>query len=142
MLEQSIAKAVYAQPTTKALIEYLHGAPTLRRLCGWEREDEIPSEATFSRCFGEFAQVKLSEKIHEAVVKAYEGTRLVGHVSRDAPAIEARRYNERSSAERVFSYLEHYGAYAIYVRGTAKVMCHLMFALLALTAHQLYQLIV
>ncbi len=298
-----IAKAVYAQTTTKALIEYLHGAPTLRRLCGWEREDEIPSEATFSRCFGEFAQVKLSEKIHESVVKAHEGARLIGHVSRDATAIEARehavkkeepagpveekpapkrgrpragetrepkaekrlerqvrqileenlselpqvcdwgckrdsngkrimwkgfklhldvadgdipisavltsaslhdsqaaiplaqmsatratnlydlmdaaydaqeirqystrlghvaiidrnarggdavpmapaearRYNERSGAERVFSHLEHYGAYAIYVRGTAKVMCHLMFAVLALTVHQLYQLII
>ncbi|MBU0715130.1 MAG: hypothetical protein KJ964_07225 [Verrucomicrobia bacterium] len=48
----------------------------------------------------------------------------------------------RPSAERVFSHLEHYGAYAIYVCGTAKVMCHLMFAVLALTAHQLYQLII
>jgi hypothetical protein len=52
-----------------------------------------------------------------------------------------RRFAERSSAERFFAYLEHYGAYQIWVRGAGKVMCHLMFAVLALTAHQLYRML-
>jgi len=47
---------------------------------------------------------------------------------------QARPYNERSASERIFAYLENYGAYTFRVRGAAKVMCHLMFAVLALTA--------
>ena len=54
---------------------------------------------------------------------------------------QQRRFAERSSAERFFAYLEYYGAYQIWVRGAGKVMCHLMFAVLALTAHQLYQML-
>lgn len=54
---------------------------------------------------------------------------------------QARRYNERSSAERLFAYLENYGAYTFRVRGAVKVMCHLMFAVLALTAQQIFHLI-
>ena len=54
---------------------------------------------------------------------------------------QARRYNERSASERIFAYLENYGAYTFRVRGAAKVMCHLMFAVLALTAQQIFHLI-
>ena len=44
-----IAKAVWDLPTTRHLIDRLKVDPTLRRLCGWSRVVEIPSEATFSR---------------------------------------------------------------------------------------------
>jgi len=54
---------------------------------------------------------------------------------------QARRYNERSTSERIFAYLENYGAYTFRVQGAAKVMCHLMFAVLALTAQQIFHLI-
>jgi len=85
-----VAKAVIGLPTTKMLIERLAVDKTLRRLCGWEHPGEICSEATFSRAFAEFAQSALPSRIHEALVKrTYEG-RLVGHISRDATAIEAR----------------------------------------------------
>ena len=51
-----------------------------------------------------------------------------------APA-QAQRFKERSASERVNSLLkERYGGRWGRVRGAAKVMCHLMFGLVALTA--------
>jgi hypothetical protein len=55
-----------------------------------------------------------------------------------APA-QAQRFKERSAAERVNSLLkERYGGRWVRVRGAAKVMCHLMFGLVALTATALF----
>ncbi len=64
--------------------------PTLRRLCGWSRVSEIPREATFSRAFAEFSQSRLPERMHAALVAETLGDALIGHVSRDPTAIEAR----------------------------------------------------
>jgi len=58
-----------------------------------------------------------------------------------APA-QAQRFKQRTASERVNSLLkERYGGRFIRVRGPRKVMAHLMFGLIALTARQLYQLI-
>jgi hypothetical protein len=47
------------------------------------------------------------------------------------------RYRERSTAERVNGGLkDHHGGRTVQVRGPAKVMCHLMFGILTLTALQ------
>lgn len=55
---------------------------------------------------------------------------------------EKMRYRERTSAERVNSNLkDNYGGNHIRVRGGKKVACHLMFGLVALTASQLYNMI-
>lgn len=55
---------------------------------------------------------------------------------------QAQRFKQRSSSERVNSLLkERYGGRCVRVRGAKKVMAHLMFGLIALTAMQLYQLI-
>jgi len=51
---------------------------------------KLPDEATFSRAFDEFAQSKMAERAHEAIVKAHLGDVLVGHISRDGTSIEAR----------------------------------------------------
>ena len=84
------AKAVRDIPTTTALIDRLRYDPTLRRLCGWSRVSEIPSESSFSRAFALFAEMRLPERMHEALVStAYEGS-VVGHISRDSTAIEGR----------------------------------------------------
>ena len=57
------------------------------------------------------------------------------------PAEEVR-YNQRSSAERVNARLkDEFGARNLWVRGDAKVFCHLMFGLLALTIDQLMRLV-
>jgi len=51
---------------------------------------------------------------------------------------EQIRYRERSAVERVFSRLkDQYGAMNVRVRGAVKVMAHLMFGILALTADQI-----
>ena len=90
ILKAFIAKAVYNFPTTSILLEYLNTSRTLRKLCGWERITDIPSEATFSRAFAEFSDGRLSEMILEAMVKEHLGHKLVGHISGDSTAIEAR----------------------------------------------------
>ena len=84
------AKAVVGLPQTNMLIERLEVDKTLRRLCGWERAGQVPSEATFSRAFAEFAESGLPARVHEALIKKTLGSHLVGHISRDATAIEAR----------------------------------------------------
>ena len=51
---------------------------------------------------------------------------------------EALRYNERTAAERCNSCLkEEFGGCSVMVRGADKVMLHLMFGILALSADQL-----
>ena len=52
------------------------------------------------------------------------------------------RYNERSSVERVNGRIkDDVGGDSIRVRGHKKVMCHLMFGILALTVDQLLRLL-
>ena len=52
------------------------------------------------------------------------------------------RYRERSTAERVMSNLkDNYGGRFVRVRGASKVMCHLMFGIVAMTARQLFRLL-
>ena len=85
-----VAKAVMGLPTTSMLIERLAVDKRLRRLCGWECPGQVPSESTFSRAFAEFATCELPSRVHEALIKRTHKDRLVGHISRDATAIEAR----------------------------------------------------
>jgi len=92
-----VAKAVLDLPTTASLIERLAVDATLRRLCGWERASQVPSESTFSRAFAEFAASALPSRVHEALVKKTHKDRLVGHIARDATAIEAREKPVRAA---------------------------------------------
>jgi hypothetical protein len=85
-----VGKAVYHHPHTRATIETLRATPVFRRICGFVRRTDIPSEATFSRAFAEFAEMGLGEKVHEALVKQWVKPNLVGHISRDATAIFGR----------------------------------------------------
>jgi transposase len=85
-----VAKMVYNKPTTRALLDRLATDSALRRICGWERKNDVPDEWTFSRAFAEFSTSHLAERVHEAfITKSYAGE-LVGHNSRDSTAIEAR----------------------------------------------------
>ena len=55
---------------------------------------------------------------------------------------EEIRYNERTTVERVNARLkDEFGGRTVRVKGNNKVMCHLMFGLLALTVDQLMCLI-
>jgi hypothetical protein len=85
-----VAKAVYGYPFTRSLLEALKTTPTLRRICGFERVSDIPSESTFSRAFAEFAASGLGERVHDALVEDSLKPELIGHVSRDSTAIDGR----------------------------------------------------
>ncbi|MGD0107706.1 MAG: transposase [Rhodopila sp.] len=82
--------------TTRLLIDMLSADKTLRRLCGWQRAGEVPSESTFSRAFAEFAASALSSRLHDALIEETHADRLVGHISRDSTAIEAREKPAKS----------------------------------------------
>jgi len=56
-----VAKALYRLPTSRPVIRALVESPNLRRICGFERKSDIPSESTFSRAFQEFAKTDLGD---------------------------------------------------------------------------------
>jgi hypothetical protein len=94
-----VVKAVYNFPTTDMLIERLQFDRTLRRICGWERRNQIPSAATFSRAFAEFAKARLGDMVHEALVRHHVGDRVIMHITRDSTAIEARETPAKKTDE-------------------------------------------
>jgi len=94
-----VAKMVYDMASTRVLIERLASDRKLRRICGWERRDEVPEEWTFSRAFGEFAASRLPERVHEALIRKSYAEELVGHISRDSTAIVAREKPVKKSSE-------------------------------------------
>jgi hypothetical protein len=85
-----VAKAVYDLETTQQLIKALRLQPSLRRICGFARRTHIPSSATFSCAFAEFATLKWADTVHAALVHTYVGEQVVMHISRDATMIVAR----------------------------------------------------
>ena len=84
------AKAIYNMSMTRELLDRLKCDKSLRRICGWESLDAMPVESTFSRAFGEFAESRLPEIVHESTISNYMSDRPVGHISRDSSQIVAR----------------------------------------------------
>lgn len=93
-----VAKAVLGLTTTAALIERLAIDRALRRICGFPLCKRLPSEATFSRAFEAFAQAHVAERVHEALINEHLGNELIGHLSRDGTAIEARERPARNGS--------------------------------------------
>jgi Transposase DDE domain/Transposase domain (DUF772) len=87
-----VAKAVHGLQTTRQLLDRLRVDRQLRLLCGWSSVRQVPHESTFSRAFQEFAETELPQRLHEALVLETQKGRLVGHISRDSTAVEAREY--------------------------------------------------
>jgi hypothetical protein len=85
-----VAKMVYHLPTTRALLDRLETDISLRRICGWERKNDVPDEWTFSRAFAEFSTSRLPERVHATFIQKSYQNEIVGHISRDATAIEVR----------------------------------------------------
>ena len=50
-------------PTTRALLDRLETDSALRRICGWERKNDVPDEWTFSRAFAEFSKSQTKRKV-------------------------------------------------------------------------------
>lgn len=93
-----VAKAVLRYTHTVSLIHGLNSSPSLRAICGFSLHGKVPSEATFSRAFAEFAEAGLGTAVHDALVKAHLNSVLIGHVSRDSTAIEGR---EKAARKKV-----------------------------------------
>ena len=74
----------------------------------------------------------------KAELQAEEKSRKLLHCE----TAEDVRFHERTTVERVNGRLkDEFGARIIRVRGNAKVMCHLMFGVVALTADQILRLV-
>jgi len=99
MARAFVAKSLYRHPTTIDLIRALNSSANLRRICGFLTSGEIPSEATFSRAFAEFAASSLGSRVHDALVEQYLSTELVGHISRDSTAIVGREKPAKKEAK-------------------------------------------
>jgi hypothetical protein len=85
-----VAKATLNLPTTEALIDRLKVDQALRRLCGFSTYHRIPGKHRFSRAFAEFADLRLAERSHEALIETHLGEQLIGHIARDSTAIAVR----------------------------------------------------
>ena len=102
---------------------------------------DVPQIHDISRQLGHIPLIDVNPRrdkaLKEELTAENKRCRLVGH-----KIAEAMRYNERSTVERVNARLkDEFGGRVVRVRGHAKVMCHLMFGLLALTANQMMILV-
>ena len=94
-----VAKAVLGFEQTSQLRSRLLVDAVLRRLLGFESHRALPSEATFSRAFAQFARMGLPAQAHEALIRTHLGDSVIGHIARDSTAIHARERAQYSGAE-------------------------------------------
>lgn len=94
-----VAKAVLGFERTTQLRSRLAVDTVLRRLLGFEPNRPLPSEATFSRAFAEFARIGLPARAHEALIRQHLGDSVIGHIARDSTAICARERAQYSADE-------------------------------------------
>jgi len=85
-----LAKAVFHISNTRALLDRLAHDTVTRRLCGWEQATQLPDETVFSRAFAELARNQFPQRVHAGLIERTQKERLVGHILRDATAIEVR----------------------------------------------------
>ncbi len=86
-----IAKSVYNMQTTRDLIDRLHSDRVLRVLCGWRYKNDIPSEAKFSRVFGELSDLQIAQKTHEKFVEEYLSDIIFMYSASDSTKIPLRQ---------------------------------------------------
>ena len=87
MIRAFLAKTFFRIPTTTDLIHRLKVDGPLRQICGFTT---VPSPATFSRYQAHLASRHIMERVLYPMVRDYLDGRIVGHISRDSTAIEAR----------------------------------------------------
>jgi hypothetical protein len=86
-----VALAFYNATDHKAFRERLRGDPSLRKICGWLRRQDVPSESTFSRAFAVFAEFGLADTVHDAWTRYFYGGEAIAlNASTDSTAIAAR----------------------------------------------------
>ena len=102
---------------------------------------DVPEIKDHSRSLGHVPIIAINPRRRTGLKEemALEEKRLacVGH-----KLAEDIRYNERTTAERANSRIkDEFGGRTVRVRGGAKVMCHLMFGVIALTVSQLLRFV-
>ena len=100
VLRAFFMNAVYDFPTRAVLIENLETNPSLRRLCGWEYREDVPSESTFFRAFRDFAEQNLLGEMHGVLVSENYEEKVVGHASMDSTAILGREKSCRKNTPK------------------------------------------
>jgi hypothetical protein len=118
---------------------------TAKRICNcydlMDSAYDAPQIHTHSRGLGHVPIIDINPRRNTArkqMLAAENKARSTIHIQ---PA-EAVRYNERSTVERVNARLkDEFGGRFVRVRGHGKVMCHLMFGILALTADQFMRML-
>jgi len=86
----SVVRAALGLSETADLVARLQADRTLRRLCGWQEGEKLPSHATFSRAFAAAAQQGLFDQVHARRVQEHLGDTITEHVSYDTTAIPVR----------------------------------------------------
>ena len=71
-------------------MDRLRTGAALRRICGWQRKREAPSESVFSRAFAEAPGHAVVQRVHEALLCPTHRDWLAGQLRGDSTAIEAR----------------------------------------------------
>ena len=92
-----VAKAVLGFERTTQLCLLVDSV--LRRLLGFETDRALPSEATFSRAFAEFARIGLPARAHEALARKHLGESVIGHIARESTAMHTRERAQYSAQE-------------------------------------------
>lgn len=90
IIKALLAKTIFGFVKTRSILDHIQNSPILRRLCGWESINDVPSESTFSRAFKAFSKIDLGDKIHEAIIKEHHADKIVGHASKDSTAVASR----------------------------------------------------
>ena len=102
---------------------------------------DVPGILQHSKSLGHVPLVDKNPRADKALATELEAeARRQKLIHMESP--ETIRYKERTTAERVNSrFKDDFGGRKVRVRGAVKVLCHLMFGILALTADQLMHLI-
>ena len=82
-----VAKAVLRFATTVGLVERLTIEGALHRICGFPLCKKLPSEATFSRAFDEFAETELGHRVHDPWSRNIWGINLWGNAQQDPEGV-------------------------------------------------------
>ena len=112
LLRAFVARAFYSEAQTKAWRERLLTDHDVRRVIGWDGPGDVPSEATFSRAFREFAEWDVLGELHaQRVTEAYQDDYCWMGVL-DSTAIHAREapIKKEKSKKRPPSRLEYQSA--------------------------------
>ena len=85
-----IAKSIMQIEKTNYLLYTLRTDDNMRRICGWDKPSDLPSESTFSRILARLSSTKELDALHEVLTRRQYQDTVVCHVAIDSSDIKAR----------------------------------------------------